>query len=65
MMEKLDHRPDNSFVNVRITLIVIAIVSFPFNLIGIFTENAQTASINQLVAVSTAIFIYLFFMIGW
>jgi hypothetical protein len=55
MMEKLEHRPDNSFVNVRITLVVIAIVSFPFNLIGIFTANAQIASIIQLVAVSTAI----------
>lgn len=54
-MEKLEHRPDNSFVNVRITLVVIAIVSFPFNIIGIFTANAQTASINQLVAVSIAI----------
>ncbi|GFF43168.1 hypothetical protein IFM46972_07115 [Aspergillus udagawae] len=54
MMEKLDHRPDNSFVNVRITLIVIAIVSFPFNLIGIFIANAQTASINQLVALSSS-----------
>ncbi|RHZ46896.1 uncharacterized protein CDV56_101865 [Aspergillus thermomutatus] len=54
MMEKLEHRSDNSFVNVRITLIVIAIVSFPFNLIGIFIENAQTASINQIVALSSS-----------
>ncbi|GAQ05211.1 hypothetical protein ALT_2532 [Aspergillus lentulus] len=51
-MEKLEHRPDNSFVNVRITLVVIAIVSFPFNIIGILIANAQTASINQLVALS-------------
>lgn len=55
MMEKLEHRPDNAFANVRITLIVIAIVSSPFNLTGIFIANGQTASINQLVAVSTAI----------
>ncbi|KAF4208220.1 hypothetical protein CNMCM8980_004311 [Aspergillus fumigatiaffinis] len=54
MMEKLEHRPDNSFVNVRITLVVIAIVSFPFNLIGIFTANAQIASIIQLVALSSS-----------
>ncbi|KAH1426571.1 hypothetical protein KXX32_006126 [Aspergillus fumigatus] len=54
MMGKLEHRPDNAFANVRSTLIVIAIVSFPFNLTGIFIANGQTASINQLVALSSS-----------
>ncbi|RLL96864.1 hypothetical protein CFD26_104216 [Aspergillus turcosus] len=54
MMEKLEHQSDNSFVNLRIALIVIAVVSSPFNLIGVFTYNAQTGSINQIVALSSS-----------
>ncbi|KAF7114689.1 hypothetical protein CNMCM5793_009640 [Aspergillus hiratsukae] len=53
-MEKLEHQPKNHFANIRIALIVIAVVSFPFNLIGIFTYNAQTGSINQIVALSSS-----------
>ncbi|KAB8227241.1 uncharacterized protein BDW43DRAFT_294577 [Aspergillus alliaceus] len=54
MMEKVQHSSHSYFVQIRMTLILIAIVSFPFNLIGIFTENAQAESINQIVALSSS-----------
>ncbi|KAK6832001.1 hypothetical protein RU639_002476 [Aspergillus parasiticus] len=54
MMEKVQHSSNGYFVQIRMTLILIAIVSFPFNLIGIFTENARAGSINQIVALSSS-----------
>jgi hypothetical protein len=54
-MEKLQYRSDNYSIKVRIALVLITIVSFPFNLIGTLTETAWAGSINQIVAVSTAI----------
>jgi hypothetical protein len=57
-MEKPEHQPDNYFANVRIALIVIAVVSFPFNLVGSLTYNAETGSINQIVAVSKPLYTF-------